>query len=99
MACLVLIPYLQPFADGNKRTSRLLANAVLLAHGYPPLSYRSVDEQAYKGALILFYEQGALANFRDLFLEQLKESALGYYFPTATSFLKTDKGGKKGAKT
>jgi len=99
LACLVLIPYLQPFADGNKRTSRLLANAVLLAHGYPPLSYRSVDEQAYKGALILFYEQGALANFRDLFLEQLKESALGYYFPTATSFLKTDKGGKKGAKT
>lgn len=81
MACLVLLPYLQPFADGNKRTSRLLANAVLLAHGYPPLSYRSIDEQAYKGALILFYEQGTLANFRELYLRQLEESAQGYYFP------------------
>lgn len=82
MACLLLLPYLQAFSDGNKRTSRLVANAVLLAHGYPPLSYRSIDEQAYKGALILFYEQGALANFRDLYLRQLEESAVSYYFPT-----------------
>jgi len=81
MACLILLPYLQAFADGNKRTSRLVANAVLLAYGYPPLSYRSVDEQAYKGALILFYEQGSLANFRELYLKQLEESAENYYFP------------------
>ena len=40
MACLILFAYLQPFADGNKRTSRLVANAILLAYGYPPLSYR-----------------------------------------------------------
>jgi Fic family protein len=80
MACLVLIPYLQAFADGNKRTSRLIANAVLLSYGYPPLSYRSIDEQAYKGALILFYEQGSLANFRELYLSQLEESAKNYYF-------------------
>jgi Fic family protein len=26
IACLVLVPYLQPFVDGNKGTSRLLAN-------------------------------------------------------------------------
>jgi len=81
MASLMLFAYLQPFADGNKRTSRLIANAVLLAHGYPPLSYRSIDEQAYKGALILFYEQGSLANFRELYLKQLKESAETYFFP------------------
>ena len=81
MACLVLLPYLQPFADGNKRTSRLVANAVLLAHEYPPLSYRSIDEQEYKGALLLFYEQGSLANFRELYLKQLEESAETYYFP------------------
>jgi Fic family protein len=81
LACLVLLPYLQPFADGNKRTSRLVANAVLLAYGYPPLSYRSIDEQAYKGALILFYEQGSLANFRELYLKQLEDAARGYFFP------------------
>ena len=81
MACLVLLPYLQPFADGNKRTSRLIANAVLLAFGYPPLSYRSINEQDYKGALILFYEQGTLANFAELYLRQLEESAETYFFP------------------
>lgn len=85
MACLVFLAYLQPFADGNKRTSRLVANAVLLAYGYPPLSYRSVDEQAYKGALILFYEQGTLANFRDLYLKQLEDSVKNYYFPVPTA--------------
>jgi fido (protein-threonine AMPylation protein) len=79
LGCLVLLPYLQPFADGNKRTSRLMANATLLAYGLPPLSYRSIDEQAYKGALILFYEQGALANFRDLFVEQLRFAASNYF--------------------
>lgn len=81
MACLVLLPYLQAFADGNKRTSRLIANAVLLAYGYPPLSYRSIDEEEYKGALILFYEQGSLANFRKIYLQQLEQSAENYYFP------------------
>lgn len=81
MASLMLIAYLQPFADGNKRTSRLIANAILLAYGYPPLSYRSVDEQAYKGALILFYEQGSLAAFRELYLKQLEDSVKNYYFP------------------
>ncbi len=81
MACLVLLPYLQAFVDGNKRTSRLLANAVLLAYGFPPLSYRSVDIEAYKAALILFYEQGSLANLRELFLDQLADSSVSYFFP------------------
>ncbi len=85
LACLMLIPYLQPFADGNKRTSRLLANAVLIANGYAPMSYRSVDEEEYKGSLLLFYEQGAVANFRNLYLEQLKEGAMNYYFPILSS--------------
>ncbi|MDR0942484.1 MAG: Fic family protein [Holosporales bacterium] len=29
-----MILYIQPFEDGNKRTSRVLANAILLAYGY-----------------------------------------------------------------
>ncbi len=85
LACLMLLPYLQPFADGNKRTSRLVANAILIAYGYAPMSYRSVDEEEYKGSLLLFYEQGAVANFRDLYLEQLKEGAMKYYFPILSS--------------
>jgi Fic family protein len=80
MACLTLIPYLQPFLDGNKRTSRMIANAVLLAHDYPPISFFTAKEGEYKGALLLFYEQGALGNFRQLVLEQLEYSSTHYFF-------------------
>ena len=76
-ACMVA--YLQPFADGNKRTSRMLANAILLAHDYFPLSYRSVDVTEYRRAMILFYEQNNLYHFKRMFLEQL-EFAVGNYF-------------------
>src|SRR3989339_1816819 len=51
---LAIIAYLQPFTDGNKRTSRMISNAILLANGYYPLSYRSVDEVEYKKSLIIF---------------------------------------------
>lgn len=78
LIALVGISYLQPFADGNKRTARLVSNALLLAHNYPPLSYRTVDENAFKGALILFYEQGAAGYIIDLYTQQLEFSAKNY---------------------
>jgi Fic family protein len=37
---LLLISYIQAFEDGNKRTARMLTNAILLAHHSIPLSYR-----------------------------------------------------------
>lgn len=74
-----MIAYLQPFADGNKRTSRMLANAILLAHNYFPLSYRSVDVNEYRRAMVLFYEQNNLYHFKRIFLEQL-EFAVNNYF-------------------
>jgi len=76
-ACM--IAYLQPFADGNKRTSRMLADAILLAHDYFPLSYRSVDVNEYRRAMIIFYEQNNLYHFKRIFLEQL-EFAVNDYF-------------------
>jgi fido (protein-threonine AMPylation protein) len=80
MACLTLLPYLQPFLDGNKRTSRMVANAMLLAYNYPPISFFTVKEEEYKGALLLFYERGVLGNFRELVLEQLQYSSTHYFF-------------------
>ncbi|MEK7104706.1 MAG: Fic family protein, partial [Patescibacteria group bacterium] len=55
----LMISYIQPFEDGNKRTSRLLGNAVLLSGDICPLSYRSINEADYKKAVILFYEQNS----------------------------------------
>lgn len=78
LMALVGISYLQPFADGNKRTARLISNALLIAHDYPPLSYRTVDENTFKGALILFYEQGVADYIAEVFLRQFEFAAKNY---------------------
>lgn len=72
MIIATMIAYLQPFADGNKRSARMMANALLLAHDYFPLSYRSVDENEYKEALILFYETNNLYHIKRLFIDQYR---------------------------
>ncbi|SRR5258708_266306 len=76
---LAMIAYLQAFTDGNKRTSRMVSNAMLLANGYYPLSYRSVDEIEYKKALILFYEQNNIYHLKRIFLEQQKFAIDNYF--------------------
>ena len=40
---LMLISYIQPFMDGNKRTARIVSNAILMNNKYCPLSFRTVD--------------------------------------------------------
>lgn len=65
-----MIPYIQPYTDGNKRTARMFTNAILLAHNLFPLSYRSVNEEEFKKALILFYEQTSIYHIKRLFIEQ-----------------------------
>jgi len=58
-----MIAYLQPFADGNKRTARMLSNAVLIAYDYFPLSYRNVDVNEYRSAMIIFKNNPDENNF------------------------------------
>ncbi|MBO5441888.1 MAG: Fic family protein [Alphaproteobacteria bacterium] len=79
LLAVLMIAYIQPFEDGNKRTSRILGNALLLANNYCPLSYRSVDEVEYKKAIILFYEQNNASYFKQLFLEQFKQAVEKYF--------------------
>ena len=79
LLALLLIAYIQPFSDGNKRTSRLMANAVLIANGCCPLSFRTVEADDYRAALLLFYEQNNLSAFKKMFLEQVA-FAVGEYF-------------------
>ena len=78
ITALLGISYLQPFEDGNKRTARLMANAVLLAHGHAPLSYRSVDENEYREAMLVFYEINSIMPFKKIFIEQYVFSAKNY---------------------
>ena len=74
-----MISYIQPYSDGNKRTGRMLTNGILLAHDYYPLSYRSIDEQEFKKALILFYEQESIYHLKRLFIEQLVFAYKNYF--------------------
>lgn len=78
LIALLGISYIQPFEDGNKRTSRLMANALLMAHGYAPLSYRSVDENNYREAMLVFYEINSLVAFKNIFIEQYKFATANY---------------------
>lgn len=64
------ISYIQPFEDGNKRTSRLMGNALLLANGCSPLSYRSVEEEEYREAILVFYELNSIESFKNIFITQ-----------------------------
>ena len=78
LVALLGISYIQPFEDGNKRTSRLMANALLMAHDLAPLSYRSVDEAEYREATLVFYELNALIPFKRIFVEQYDFAARNY---------------------
>ena len=79
---LVLLSYIQAFNDGNKRTARIISNAILMEYGYCPLSYRSVKASDYKKAMLLFYEQNNLTEFKKIFMSQY-EYAVNKYFNLA----------------
>lgn len=76
---LVLISYIQPFVDGNKRTARIVSNAVLLNHNYCPISFRTVDSIEYKKAMLLFYEQNNISSFKEIFKAQFKFAVNTYF--------------------
>src|SRR3989344_3744659 len=76
---LLAVAYIQPFEDGNKRTSRLIANACLIAGDVCPLSFRSVDESDYKKAILLFYELGNASLMKSIFLEQFNFAVSNYF--------------------
>ena len=79
LGLILMISYVQPFEDGNKRTARILGNAVLLASNVCPISYRSIDEGDYKKGIILFYEQNSAYFFKKLFVEQFKFAVNNYF--------------------
>lgn len=76
---LVLISYIQPFRDGNKRTSRIVSNAILISNKYCPISFRTIDSVEYKKAMLIFYEQNNITVFKEIFMDQF-EFAVKTYF-------------------
>lgn len=74
----LLISYIQPFNDGNKRCSRLLSNAILYAFDYPLLSFRSLNVEEYRNAVIGFYEYNSISHYKELYIRQIKYFSENY---------------------
>lgn len=63
----VHIAYLQPFEDGNKRSSRLCANLPLMLSNCAPISFLDVEPQDYAIAVIGVYERQDVRLAAELF--------------------------------
>lgn len=79
LLALVLLSYIQAFTDGNKRTARIVSNGILIANGYCPISFRTVDSVDYKKAMLMFYEQNNIAAFKRIFIDQFLFAVKTYF--------------------
>jgi Fic family protein len=75
---LVHIPYLQAFADINKRTSRIASNIPLLKSDLAPMSYLTMDDRAYVDGLIGIYELNNVSLLREAYIDAYLTSAENY---------------------
>ncbi|MBP6773863.1 MAG: Fic family protein [Gemmatimonadaceae bacterium] len=75
---MVHIPYLQPFVDINKRTSRLAANISLVKTNYCPLSFVDVPANAYAEGTLAIYENQDVSLLRDVFVWAYERSSQRY---------------------
>ena len=75
---MVHLPYLQPFIDINKRTSRLAANLPLIKADLCPLTFLDVPEKAYSRAVLGVYELTRVELMRDLYVWAYERSTQEY---------------------
>ena len=75
---MVHLPYLQPFIDVNKRTSRLLANVPLIRGNLCPLSFVGVSDETYVDGTLGVYELTRIELLRDVFTAACARSSERY---------------------
>jgi len=64
---------IHPFDDGNGRTGRILLNAILLEHNYPPLIIRKTARIAYFSSLEA-YDKGYKDKLERFLLDKIKDT-------------------------
>ncbi len=67
---------LQAFANSNKRTARLAANAPLLAQGLLPFSFADINKADYIRGMAAFYELGHTQLIAQTFVEGYAKSVV-----------------------
>lgn len=72
---LSLVPYLQIFEDGNKRTGRMLANAILISTIGRGFSLRKVSARELALAYLAFYEFNSLKQLSKILNDELSQNS------------------------
>lgn len=72
------IPYMQPFQDGNKRTSRIAMNIPLIRHRLAPFSFSDMGKREYLFGLLAMYERGRHSFLAEAFSGSYAKSARRY---------------------
>jgi fido (protein-threonine AMPylation protein) len=75
---MVQLPYLQPFDDVNKRTSRLAANIPFIKANLSPLSFTELPRDTYTEAVLGVYELNKIDLLKDVFIWAYERSAARY---------------------
>lgn len=68
------LSYLQFFEDGNKRTSRVFQNAILMAADLPPVQFPVSMNNTYIEAQLGYYERGDYLMHRGFMLEAYRSA-------------------------
>lgn len=75
LLALALIPYLQIFEDGNKRTGRLLANGILISTTNEGFSLRNVSARQLAMAYLAIYEFNSLRPIAQILNNELAKTS------------------------
>ncbi len=73
---LSLVPYLQIFEDGNKRTGRMLANAILISMASRGFSLRKVSARELALSYLAFYEYNSLKSLSAILHSELSKNTI-----------------------
>jgi len=75
---LVHIPYIQPFADVNKRVARLASNIPLIRRNRCPLSFIDVSRDDLIFATLAIYELNQFGLLKEVYIQAYEKSAERY---------------------
>ena len=81
---ILILNYLQPFEDVNKRVSRLGVNIPFVQNNLCPLSFIDLPEQAYVDGAMGVYELNQIDLFQDVFVWAYERSCQRFLAITNT---------------
>jgi hypothetical protein len=70
---LMIVSFLQIFYDWNKRTARIISNAILYKNNLPFINFSSVEKLNYDKSMVYFYETWDYEIFKKYFIQSFMQ--------------------------